>query len=174
MDMASFHNIEEAAEFLRSNMKASNVRADFPDAARYLGESGDARALEPLLEALREGSSYIRATAASGLGLLGVSAAIPHLIHTFLTDPALYVRCDAALALGRLKAEESLSLFLKRFSDEDFEVQKRIVMAISMMGTRKARKALEGIQHILEAAELPDGKRSFLRSLAEPGPKAVA
>src|SRR5438552_9741978 len=143
--MASFHNVQEAAEFLRNNMKVNSAVADFPNAAEYLGKSGDARALEPLLEALQGGGSYIRASAALGLGFLGASAAIPHLMDTFLTDPGVYVRCDAALALGRLKAEESLTVFLKRFSDEDFEVQKRIVMAISTMGTRKSRKALERI-----------------------------
>src|SRR5437870_3661188 len=103
--METFHGINEAIAFLRENMHISDVSANFPNAALFLGRSRDERALAPLLEALTSGSPYMRAAAASGLGFLGRPEAIPHLTNAFLKDPGLYVRSDAALALGRLGSE---------------------------------------------------------------------
>ncbi len=172
--MNTFHSIKEAITFLRDNMKASDVSSSFPNAALFLGGSKDERALAPLLEALRHGSPYIRATAASGLGYLGRSGAVPELIEAFLKDPALYVRCDAALALGRLGAEDSLRHFIRRFPKEHFEVQKRILTAISNIGTAKARRALEAIEEMIGNSDMSDSSKKTLRSLAQQEPKVVA
>ena len=164
-----FTNVDEAIEFLSANLQPSNPTAAYPDAAQYLGRSGDGRALDPLVQALNEGNSYIRATAALGLGELGRREGVPYLMEAFLHDPGLYVRCDAALALGKLGSEESLSVFLERFLSEEFEVQKRIVLAISQIGSEKARGALRSISSLLETLDASQGEKEFLTYLVSQG-----
>ncbi len=172
--MQTFHSIDEAISFLHGNLHITDVGADFPNAALFLGRSEDERALAPLLETLTKGSSYMRATAASGLGFLGRREAIPALTKAFLEDPGTYVRADAALALGRLGYEESLEHFVRRFPDERFEVQKRIIMAISQMGTDKAGLALDAVEHMIAELSLSESGKGTLRSIAEQKPSAVA
>ncbi|MDQ6693861.1 MAG: HEAT repeat domain-containing protein [Chloroflexota bacterium] len=172
--METFHSIDEAIAFLRENMHISEVSADFPDAARFLGLSKDEIALAPLLEALSRGSSYMRAAAANGLGFLGRHEAIPALIKAFLEDPGLYVRSDAALALGRLGSDESLQHFIRRFPQEYFEVQKRILMAISSINTNKAGMALEAIEEMIPRLDMSESARETLRAIAQQKPRLVA
>jgi len=136
------------------------------DVAQYLGRSGDSRALPVLLTTLRSGGTYIRSTSALGLGYLGNRAAIPQLLNTFLTDIEIYVRGDAALALGMLHAEEALSKFKQRFLLEDFEVQKRMLMAIPQIGTPHARVTVDILR--IQLQEMKSQKRrNFLRTLLD-------
>jgi HEAT repeat protein len=167
--MVAFTNLEQAVKFLHENLQPIDPTSDFPDAAGYLGKTGDERALAPLLEALKFGNAYIRAVASSGLGYFGRQEAVPHLIEAFTNDPGVYVRCDAALALGRLGSEESLPVLLARFPIDDFEVQKRIVMAIGEIGTEAAREALVTIKSFLDTIETPLGGEEFLAFLVEEG-----
>jgi hypothetical protein len=46
--MTKFTTVDEAVEFLYKNLNPVSPGPDFPDAARYLGDSGDERALMPL------------------------------------------------------------------------------------------------------------------------------
>ena len=76
-----------------------------------LGNCGDRRALEPLLDALKTDISAVRLWAASSLGQLGtlgydlVVAAIPPLIQALLKDPIPAVRSNCAWSLGQLCRE---------------------------------------------------------------------
>ncbi len=133
-----------------------------PNATRYLGESRDPRALTPLLDALQRGGVYIRASAALALGYLGDSAAIPSLTERFMHDPDMYVRCDAALALGDLAAQAQVPILAARFAEENFEVRKRILMALARIGTVEARHALASIGRELEEAKPPPRGKDFL------------
>ena|SRR5687768_16191384 len=162
--MSAFANVDEAIAFLRKDSHPDKVRADYPDAARYLGESGDEHALQPLLEALTHHNPWIRSTAAIGLGYLGKKEAIPHLVEAFSYDSGLYVRCDAALALGRLVAEESIPIMLERFPKEQFEVQKRIIWALGEMNTQQSRDALAQIRDLLMTFDTADEGTEFLMS----------
>lgn len=71
-------------------------------AAEELGASGDRRALEPLLEALREADPFTREAAARALGQLGDQRAVDGLIAA-LHDPWWNVRAAACQALGQLQ-----------------------------------------------------------------------
>lgn len=76
-----------------------------------LGNCGDRRALEPLLDALKTDISAVRLWAASSLGQLSslgydlVVAAIPPLIQALLKDPIAAVRSNCAWSLGQLCRE---------------------------------------------------------------------
>jgi len=71
-------------------------------AAEELGASGDRRALEPLLEALREADPFTREAAARALGQLGDRRAVDGLLAA-LHDPWWNVRAAACQALGQLR-----------------------------------------------------------------------
>lgn len=71
-------------------------------AAEELGASGDRRALEPLLEALREADPFTREAAARALGQLGDQRAVEGLTGA-LHDPWWNVRAAACQSLGQLR-----------------------------------------------------------------------
>lgn len=66
-----------------------------------LGMLGDARAVEPLVAALRDEHTWVRAYAAESLGRLGDTRAVDPL-RVVLTDEDGFVRATAAAALDRL------------------------------------------------------------------------
>lgn len=66
-----------------------------------LGIIGDARAVNPLISHMKDGSNEIRWETALALGEIGDSSAIPSL-KSALNDPDKYVRYGAALALRKL------------------------------------------------------------------------
>jgi HEAT repeat protein len=111
----------------------------------------------------------MRAAAAYGLGELGRSEAIPPLVVAFTSDPGLYVRCDAALALGSIGSDEAIPVLLGRFLGEEFEVQKRIVMALSKIGTKKARNALAEIKNTVGQLDSSKSDTEFLSFLVDEG-----
>jgi hypothetical protein len=73
-----------------------------PRAARALGETGDIRAVEPLVSALGDGQEYIRKAAAGALGKLGDPRAIEPL-SAALNDRYASVRDCARQSLERIK-----------------------------------------------------------------------
>ena len=76
-------------------MKDKEVRRG---AAEALGKLGDTRAVEPLIEALGDGSEYVRNSAAGALGKLGDTRAVEPLIEA-LEDEYGKIRRAAAEAL---------------------------------------------------------------------------
>ena len=77
----------------------SDVRED---AAEALGMIGDARAVEPLIQALKDDiSSDVREEAAEALGMIGDARAVEPLTQA-LKDRDSDVREEAALALARI------------------------------------------------------------------------
>ena len=167
--MQDFATVDDAIVYLKAHMHEDWGKASSPGAAGHLGKSGDDRAFLPLMEALRSGGAYYRATAAMGLGYLGNTNAIPVLIQAFVNDPEVYVRCDAALALGRLQAKESLPILLDRFSIEEFEVRKRIVMAVAKFDQVRGEQALVAIENMLNSTTSTNTSKEFLLYLVEQG-----
>lgn len=89
------------------------------DAARLLGELGDARAVEPLCRAVTESRHYTKGVACLALGSIGDPAAVPAL-QQVVDEPAVYddwfwidcqaVRAAAAVALLALGDEGGAAL----------------------------------------------------------------
>ena len=88
---------------LLNDLRTSNSEKVRYNAARVLGEMGDANAVEPLIDVLKnDRNGSVRLYAARALGELGeVSATIP-LIESLREDRNVDVRVRAARALGRL------------------------------------------------------------------------
>lgn len=82
--------------------------------AEVLGNIGDKRALQPLINALvglnKDGNKYVRGRAAEALGKLGDERAIEPLIAA-MDDPYIYVKIKAEEALNKLDSSKSIKNF---------------------------------------------------------------
>src|ERR1700710_2863005 len=96
---------EEFDQFIRDlNHRVWEVRRD---AAESIGESGDTRAVVPLVRVLQDGVGAVRFAAASSLGKLGDASAVPALIN--LLDANDFGSHGPVIeALTTLKAQERI------------------------------------------------------------------
>ncbi len=85
---------------------------------RSLGDSGDPRAVEPLLAALVDRDGEVREAAASALGRLGDKRAVEPLLAA-LSDESQGVREAAAWALGAMGAEQAEEPLLAQLEQSD-------------------------------------------------------
>jgi hypothetical protein len=97
------------------------------DAAKALGELGDPRALEPLIQALDappglEGTAalLVRYAAAEALGDIKDTRAVDPLVRA-LDDPNDVVRRESAKALGKLKDPRAFEPLLRALRTEDYQ-----------------------------------------------------
>ena len=83
-------------------MSSSSEKVRY-NAARVLGEMGDSKAVDPLIDVLKnDKNGSVRLYAARALGELGDCKATEHLIESLREDRNVDVRVRAARALGRL------------------------------------------------------------------------
>ncbi len=104
------------------------------DAAVALGATGDARAVEPLIQALKDQSWWVRSEAASALGELADSRAVQPLGILALKDEDPHVRDPAVRALGTIGDERALVFLTQALTDEDRAVQWTAAAALDEMG----------------------------------------
>jgi HEAT repeat protein len=115
-------------------------------AATRLGESRDARALEPLLAALGDESWSIRASAISGLGHLYLDVAqvqahrerIISSILPFMADDTPGLLINTMRALRWLKAEEATDAIVACLSNEDSAVRGEAIKTLGALGSKVA------------------------------------
>jgi HEAT repeat protein len=91
------------------------------NAARTLGLTGSADAVDPLIEAAKDVDSNVRSEAVASLGSITNPKVTPALIHA-LNDSYWLVRSEAADALGREKDPTALEPLLDTVSDPDTNV----------------------------------------------------
>ena len=108
---------------LLNDLRTSNSEKVRYNAARVLGEMGDANAVEPLIDILKnDRNGSVRLYAARALGELGeVSATMP-LIESLREDRNVDVRVRAARALGRLGGKEVVIPLVEALNDENPQV----------------------------------------------------
>ena len=113
---------------------------DFRFKFKYLGvliakrysEIGDERAVEPLIQALKDKDSDVREVAAEVLVKIGEPAVEP-LIQA-LKDENQFVRWGAALALGEIGDERAVEPLINALKDEDSDVRMEAAEALDQMG----------------------------------------
>jgi HEAT repeat protein len=112
-------------------------------AAEVLGQLGDARAVEPLIEALRlDADASVRAAAARSLGLLKALAAKATLLEA-LNDPDPDVGGAAAQALAELGEKgETTDALLAALRDSDPGKRADTAQALADLGDRRALEPL--------------------------------
>ncbi|TVR13323.1 MAG: HEAT repeat domain-containing protein, partial [Phormidium sp. GEM2.Bin31] len=126
-----------------------------------LGNCGDRRALDPLLEALRTDIPAVRLWAASSLGQLAkvgyetIVSAVPPLIEALRQDKVSAVRSNCAWALGQICRElpsnvvyagaiDSLLEALQE--DEDMGVQEDARSSLLRVGDPRGLQAIEDLE----------------------------
>ena len=113
---------------------------DFRFKFKYLGvliakrysEIGDERAVEPLIQALKDKDSDVREGAAEVLVKIGEPAVEP-LIRA-LKDENQFVRWGAALALGEIGDKRAVEPLINALKDEDSDVRMEAAEALDQMG----------------------------------------
>lgn len=108
--------------------------------AYLLGQAGDLRAVEPLIDALQDEHIGVRGAAANALGALGDSLVIPYLKPLLKQDnPQLSIW--VAFALTRL-GEDHFNSITPALSSEDVDVRRSAILALRQLGDRRAIKPL--------------------------------
>jgi HEAT repeat protein len=136
--------VEHMIDILESTTERENAREN---AASILGSVGDKRAVEPLIEALKDQLKSVRAAAASSLGTLRDRRATLPLIEA-LSDPDPVTRANAVVSLGTMKDTIATQPLIDVVKDKT-EREKIRTEAIIALGTIKDTAALEILVKVL-------------------------
>ena len=117
---------------------------DRVNAARALGEIGDARAVDPLISTLKDEDSLVRSNASMALGEIGDGRAVDPLIE-ILNDKEWQVRREAAIALGEIGDARAVGRLIEALKDEHSWVRTAAAYALGRTGDAR------GVDPILEA-----------------------
>jgi len=111
--------------------------------AYLLGQAGDPRAIEPLIDALQDEHPGVRGAAANALGKIGDPAAIPYL-KPLLRQPNLQLAIWAAYALTRL-GHDCFDVIEAGVQAEAVDVRRSAILALQQLGDSRAIPALLGV-----------------------------
>jgi HEAT repeat protein len=104
--------------------------------AYLLGQAGDSRAIEPLIDALQDEHVGVRGAAANALGNIGDPAAVPYL-QPLLRHTNAQLVVWAAFALTRL-GHDSFSILEGMLQVEDVDVRRSTILAFQQLGDERA------------------------------------
>jgi HEAT repeat protein len=110
---------------------------DSSEAARALGEIGDVKAIDPLIQAFKSNNSDTRQEVVLALVRLnGTSAVLPFI--QILRDPKEKrgLRMDAAMALGELGDAKARTALLEAMSDSDTQIQLSAAKSLTKLGKK--------------------------------------
>jgi hypothetical protein len=105
------------------------------DAAKSLGSIGDARAVEPLCEALKDGNWEVRNAAAEALGHIGDARAVEPL-SAAVKDLSM-AALSAAESLGLIGSERALEVLVASTKSENKYLRSR---ALEVLGKRAGKQ----------------------------------
>jgi len=123
-----------------------------------LGEIGNERAIDVLLERMKDGENpTIRSNAAIALGKIGKETTVPNLIDR-LRDNSVVVRSSAALSLGKIGNEAAVEPLIEVLNsgklsggrakdslNSNEDLRKSAVLALGGIGSPEATEILTGI-----------------------------
>lgn len=142
------------------------------DAVRRLGKKGEVRGVPYLGAVLLRSNAdeKTRADAAMSLGKIGHWKAVP-LLEESLGDPSVTVRFASALALGRVQAEDAVTLLAETgIRDTHWWVRYASVVAL---GDTKSPAAVPALGEVLSQDLRWQVRQQAARSLARFGGKRV-
>jgi HEAT repeat protein len=105
--------------------------------AEALGRIGDAAAIFPLMDALRDSCSFVRRASAIALGQMQAKEAQGALLRA-LEDPNFYVRRAAINAVGKLGVPDLGAMLLPFLEVPDPRIRRTAIIAIKRLGTEAA------------------------------------
>ncbi len=152
---------------LTIELLTKELNGNFAESAAYiLGETGDLRAVEPLLRLLQRTSkeeSYIRASVVEALGKLGDKRAVEPLIEVLKSDPKGMVRRSAVKSLGLLDDQRAIEPLTEALCD--FELFKGKVdytaKALVQFGDEAVEPVLSIANRLISDAKL--GRESQIK-----------
>jgi HEAT repeat protein len=143
---------------LRNDAEAFNRQA----AARALGDIRDPRALEGLLEGMKDSDPIVRSAAA--LAMVGFKKD-PRVFETLvagLKDDDFAVRGDSALALGRIEDDRAFDPLLNALLNGRPELREKAATALGEMGDLRA---IDGLRGSMMRDEMTEVRRSAKEAL---------
>ncbi|NIM18215.1 MAG: hypothetical protein GTO45_39950 [Candidatus Aminicenantes bacterium] len=117
-----------------------------------LGKIGDKRAVEPLINSLKDENARVREGAVEALGKIKDKRAIEPLIHS-LKDENANVREVAVEALGKMYDKRAVEPLIHSLKDENTYVRER---AVEALGKIKDKRAVEPLMTIALEDEIKD------------------
>lgn len=112
--------------------------------AYLLGQAGDPRAIEPLIDALQDDHVGVRGAAANALGNIGSAEAVPYL-RPLLQDENAQLVVWAAFALSRL-GHDHFDVMTGALESDDVDVRRSAILALKQLGDRRAIGPLLALQ----------------------------
>jgi HEAT repeat protein len=128
-----------AAQWLALRLLASSDAEDRVHACRALGHTRAEAAVQPLLDALRDGEWTVRAQAARALGSIGDERAVRPLAAA-LADESWWVRSNSAAALRSI-GEEGLRALRDALDTNDRYARDRAAEALALEQVEQRRAA---------------------------------
>ncbi len=125
--------------------------------AEALGRIGDARAIFPLMDALRDPCSFVRRAAAIGLGQMQAKEAQGALLRT-LEDSNFYVRRAAINAVGKLGLPDLGSMLAPFLETPDPRIRRTAIIALRRL---EAADTVPDMVAILESYLLNPDQRDL-------------
>ncbi|GCE08709.1 HEAT repeat domain-containing protein [Dictyobacter aurantiacus] len=132
----------------KGNKMDVNVVSSIVFALRKLN---DARAVEPLIEALERKDEQTRAVIALSLGSFGDRRAVEPLLNLLYDDEPL-IRRAAACALGDLGDQRAVLPLINSLTDPDFETRSGAIKSLGLLGDRRA---IEPLCSLLQQDRIP-------------------
>ncbi|MBI5669615.1 MAG: HEAT repeat domain-containing protein [Chloroflexi bacterium] len=108
--------------------------------AYLLGQAGDARAIEPLIDALQDEHAGVRGAAANALGTIGDVSAVPYL-KPLLNHNSPQLVVWAAFALTRL-GHDHFAVLEAALQSAEVDVRRSAILAMQQLGDRRAIEPL--------------------------------
>jgi HEAT repeat protein len=129
-DLSSGSTSAKALEYL---FKALNDDTTRPAAIEALVKIGPA-AVEPLINALRNTSPFLRSAAAEALGGIKDPRAVEPLIRSVLSDSYEYARAEAAWALASMEDPRAVEPLIEALTDQHQDVRATAELALARLG----------------------------------------
>jgi HEAT repeat protein len=112
------------------------------DAAKALGEIGDATAMEPFIAALKDPKKNVRDTAVEAIGKLGGNPRAVAALAEPLKNGNSIAREEAASALGKIGHKSAVEHLVSALKDEDCFVRQSAAAALGKIGDPRAAAVL--------------------------------
>lgn len=121
---------------------ASGTWEDRKQACEALGQTGDAVAVKPLLQAAEDPDVLVREAACMALGELGEKEAATAISQLIPREPEPRVRIAAIHALAQLQNPEAVNVLIDLLSDHDHAIRLAACKALGPAGNPSALPAL--------------------------------
>jgi len=142
-----------------------------------LGQTGDVRAVKPLLKSLSDQDLNLQIAAARGLGKFGPNLKnCPDAAETYevlkeaCQDDDIRIRLNIMAALGWLGDERALNLFLPLLEDDNSWIKDQAIWCLGALGSPGA---IDGLVAKLHLSQEPSEQMLIIKALSDIGDRGI-